>query len=95
MSIMILVFFLLLIILLIGAIVTVLVMQQRSGGSSPSPSGERPIIRAESLESSHTTVSLKPKSGGTSRDETAASGSIDSTSSSSDRLIENTVLPCT
>jgi len=69
-------FFLLLIILLSASIVIILVMQRRSGEASPSPSGERPIIRAELAESSHTSVSLKPKSGGTSRDETAASGSI-------------------
>ncbi|MBN1882394.1 MAG: serine/threonine protein kinase [Deltaproteobacteria bacterium] len=76
MSIMILVFFLLLIILLGAAIVFVLVTQRRSGDGSPSPSGERPVFRAELSEASHTAVSLKPKSGGTSRDETVASGSI-------------------
>lgn len=76
MSMMILLFFMVLIIFLVAAIAIVLVVQRRSGDSSSSPSGERPILRAELSESSHTTVSLKPKSGGTSRDETAASGFI-------------------
>ena len=69
-------FLLFLIILLVAAIVIVLVVQRRSGTASPPPSGERPIIRAERSESSHMTVSLTAKGGGTSRDETAASGSI-------------------
>jgi serine/threonine protein kinase len=71
-----LIFFVLLIVLLGAAIVFILVRQRQTGGASPPSTGERTILRAESADTSHLSVSLKPERSGTSRDETTASGTI-------------------
>jgi len=76
MILLILIFFVLMIVLLGAAIVFIVVRQRQTGGTSPPSTGERMILRAESTDSSHMSVSLKPESDGTSRDETTASGTI-------------------